>query len=197
MSSPATIAICIGHSRRVTGSLDGGAESCDSVSSEWAFNDALGRLIVERLHEAHGLTAILVNDYKGESYGSAMRWLAGYLRGLGNIKLAVELHFNSDEDPAANGHEWLYWHASPKGKLVAAVLAMEMTLSHLGIRSRGVKPKDSGDRGSEFLRLTHCPAVICEPFFGSNAKDWETARRQPEAIAIAIAQALASVLPRL
>ena len=192
------IAICIGHSRRIENDhRDGGAESCVPLSSEWQYNDALGRLIVERLHDAHGLDAILVNDYQGGSYGSAMRWLAGYLRGLGTIKLAVELHFNSADDPQANGHEWLHWHASPKGRLVAAILAMEMTLSRLGIRSRGVKAIDGGDRGGEFLRLTHCPAVICEPFFGSNAQDWQLARQQPEAIAIVIAQALAQALPRL
>jgi N-acetylmuramoyl-L-alanine amidase len=195
--NPATIAICVGHSRRVHGRREGGAVSCEPASSEWAFNDALGRLVIERLHDAHGLTAILVNDYQGESYGGAMRWLAGYLRGLGNIKLAVELHFNSADDPKANGHEWLHWHASPKGKLVAAILAMEMTLSRLGIRSRGVKAIDGGDRGGEFLRLTHCPAVICEPFFGSNAQDWETARAQVEALAATIARALAEAMPRL
>ena len=195
--NPATIAICIGHSRRIHGRRDGGAESCAPISTEWAYNDALSRRIIEILHDAYGIPAILINDYQGESYGAAMRWLAAYLRGLRGIKLAVELHFNSADDPQANGHEWLYWHASPKSKMVADLLTTAMTLSHLGIRSRGAKPIDGGARGGEFLRLTHCPAVICEPFFGSHAKDWETARTRVDTIAATIADALARSLPRL
>lgn len=192
-----SVAICIGHSRRIDGRREGGAESCAPVSTEWAFNDALGRKIVELLHDRHEIPAILINDYEGDGYGAAMRWLAARLRAEGDIKLAVELHFNSDDDPDANGHEFLHWHTSQKGKLVAAILAMEMTLSHLPIRSRGVKPIKSGGRGDQFLRLTHCPAVICEPFFGSNARNWETARANPEIIAAAIAKAIATALQRL
>ena len=38
-------------------------------------------------------------------------------------------------------------------------------------KTRGIKERKSG-RGSEFLRQTPCPAVICEPFFGDNEGDW-------------------------
>lgn len=197
MSSPETIAICIGHSRRLKGHREGGARSCAPVTSEWDFNDALGRVVIERLHDAHGLSAILVNGYEGGSYGAAMRWLGAYLRGLGNIRLAVELHFNSADDARANGHEVLYWHASEDGEALARRISRELTQSRLGIISRGVKAKDGGDRGAEFLRLTHCPAVIVESFFGSNASDWALARREPEALAIAIAQGIATAYPLL
>lgn len=197
MSEPASIAICIGHSRRrPDGSVEGGAISHDGTSSEWNYNRNLARLVATELQEAHGLPAILVNDYQGASYGAAMRWLAGYLRGLGKIKLAVELHFNSAEVPTARGHEWLYWHASPQGKRLAAALNLEMRWGFPSIPARGAKALDSGARGAEFLRLTHCPAVICEPFFGSNAQDWETASTHQEGIARCIAGALSSAITR-
>jgi N-acetylmuramoyl-L-alanine amidase len=32
--------------------------------------------------------------------------------------------------------------------------------------------KTTSQRGGQFLRGTHCPAVICEPFFGSNQAEW-------------------------
>lgn len=197
MSSPATIAICIGHSRRIEGRRDGGAVSCKPQSTEWAYNDALGRMIVERLHDVHGIDAVLVNDYQGNGYGAAMRWLAAYLRGLGNIKLAVELHFNAADNPQARGHEWLHWHASTKGKLLAAELSTSYSLTLPGIPARGVKALDDSARGAEFVRLTHCPAVICEPGFGSNQTDWDNLRLNPERIAAAIATALAANVKRL
>jgi N-acetylmuramoyl-L-alanine amidase len=40
-----------------------------------------------------------------------------------------------------------------------------------GIKSRGLKPLTVGSRGSEFVRLTHCPAILTEPFFGTNHID--------------------------
>lgn len=197
MSSPATIAICIGHSRRIDGRRDGGAVSCKPQSTEWAYNDALGRMIVERLHDQFGIDAELVNDYQGSGYGAAMRWLAGYLRGLGKIKLAVELHFNSADNAQARGHEWLHWHASSKGKLLAAELSTAFSLAQPKIPARGVKALDDGSRGAEFVRLTHCPAVICEPGFGSNQADWDALRLNPELIALTLATALASAVKRL
>jgi N-acetylmuramoyl-L-alanine amidase len=39
-------------------------------------------------------------------------------------------------------------------------------------KDRGIKGKGPRDRGSYFLRKTHCPAVITEPFFGSNQQEW-------------------------
>jgi hypothetical protein len=32
--------------------------------------------------------------------------------------------------------------------------------------------------GAQFLRLTHCPAAITEPIFGSNETDWRLAATQ-------------------
>jgi len=45
-----------------------------------------------------------------------------------------------------------------------------------------------------FLRGTHCPAVICEPFFGSNPGDWQTAKDKKTNIARAIAEGILEYL---
>ena len=59
------------------------------------------------------------------------------------------------------------------------------------LTSRGIKPRKSGTRGSGFLRGTHCPAVICEPFFGTNPDvDWPIAVAEKPLIAQVIADGL-------
>lgn len=189
------IAVCVGHSRRVgAGRAEGGAWTHDGKVSEWQWNDALARAVVADLHDRHGLDACLVNDYGCRSYGEAMRWLAGELRADG-VGLAVELHFNSASE-TANGHEWLHHAGSVKGRLAATELHLAMCRAFPGIRARGVKTPISG-RGEAFLSLTHCPAVIAEPFFGSNKHDWATMYRQPEKLATALAAGLAAALRRM
>lgn len=193
----ATIALCIGHSRRrADGTPEGGAITHDGAISEWAWNRELAREIATVLHDRHGLHAVIINDYGRREYDAAMAWLARHLRDLGGIRLAVELHFNSHE-PAANGHEWLHWHSSTKGRLAATELHLAMSRHFPGLRARGVKPRASGDLGALFLRLTHCPAVIAEPFFGSNAQDWRALSGRAAALAAALAEGIAAGHARL
>jgi N-acetylmuramoyl-L-alanine amidase len=179
------VAICIGHSRKINGRLDGGAVAADGTS-EWTYNSSLAPAIAATL-ASEGVASILVDDYDGGSYGASMRWLAGHLRSA-NATVAIELHFNS-ATPTARGHEWLYWHSSAMGRLLAEELdsAMREALPLSILPARGAKPRNSRDRGAEFLRLTHCPAVIAEPFFGSNKHDWNVALDHRAKIAAAIA----------
>jgi hypothetical protein len=196
MNDPATIALCVGHSRLLAnGRPEGGAWTHDGSMSEWKWNSALVRVIAAELHDHHGIAAFIFNDYGPREYYGAMDWLGKEIRELGNIKLAAELHFNSSS-PSANGHEWIHWAGSIKGRLAATELHLSMMRKFPGIRARGVKTPIDG-RGAEFLKKTHCPAVICEPFFGSNAHDWETMRRNPEKLATAIADGLAAAHRRL
>lgn len=192
MKDPATVALCVGHSRRqASGCPEGGAVTHDGQVNEWTYNHKLAQLIATELHDEHGIHAYILNDYGERPYSAAIAWLAAELRALGNIRLAVELHFNA-ATPAATGHEWLYWHSSHKGKLLATHLHLAMCRNVPGIKARGVKPRTSSDRGSEFLRRTHCPAVIAEPFFGSHPNDWRIARAHQSIIAKAIAAGIAA-----
>jgi N-acetylmuramoyl-L-alanine amidase len=60
--------------------------------------------------------------------------------------------------------------------------------------SRGSKAKVTGERGGEFLKLTHCPAVIAEPFFGDNPQEWEVASSSVSAMAEAMATGIIDYL---
>ena len=163
MSKP-RVAICVGHSR----SGDNGATSVSGVS-EWDFNvDIAGRVKI-RL-EGDGIDVDIVQDYHGRSYGSAMRWLARLLK-QSQVDIAVELHFNA-ASPSAEGFEYLHWQTSKNGKRLAQCLLDSHAKFFPETKNRGLKPKGPGSRGSMFLKLTHCPAVITEPFFGTNLDEW-------------------------
>jgi N-acetylmuramoyl-L-alanine amidase len=185
------VAICIGHSRSVNGRIEGGAVSVGG-ESEWSYNRQLGEMIVDELGK-RAIDTVEISRYNGPSYGSAQRWLAKTLKDC-KATIAIELHFNCSDDENANGHEWLYWSNSINGKLLAKSIHDNMCLGVNEIKSRGAKPRFHGDRGSEFLSGTHCPAVICEVGFGSNPKDWSLMVSKKLDIARAIAQGVMDYL---
>jgi N-acetylmuramoyl-L-alanine amidase len=196
MTPEQQIALCIGHSRFIGERRDGGAVAADGKTNEWTFNRFLASLIAEFLHDQHGLNSVIIDAYQGTSYSKAMRWLAAELKEIGGVALAVELHFNA-ANGKAGGHEWLHWHNSKHATLAAMELHMAVSQALPALKCRGLKPIGASDRGGEFLRLTHCPSVICEPFFGDNPQDWALANGAKESLAIALAAGLAAASKRL
>lgn len=189
--TPQLVALCVGHSRKINGHPEGGAVSVGGVS-EWTYNCELAAMVQVLLAKGR-VNSRVYSEYEGGWYGTAQRWLASVLR-LDHVTLAVEFHFNSSDNPTANGHEWLYWGTSVRGKILAQSLHAEMCLGVPQLKARGIKPKTASDRGAEFLKGTHCPAVILEPFFGSNASDWQTAADRKNSIARAIAAGILEYL---
>lgn len=180
------VAICVGHSRKINGRTEGGAIAVDGTQ-EWAYNNELAGMIWRELRYAD-INCFVVDEYHGTGYTDAMKWLASHLDGRG-AKLAIELHFNASSG-GARGHEWLHWGSSLKSQTFAEALHDSFKASFPAMKDRGVKAKSSSDRGAEFLRLTKCPAVIAEPFFGDNTEDWQTATQSKEEIAKAIARGI-------
>ena len=176
------VAICVGHSREG----DNGAVSVDGTS-EWTFNADLAKRIAGHL-KMHGIKSFIVDKYEGHGYGAAMRWVAAHVEQQ-HASCAVELHFNGATG-TATGHEWLYWGNSARSKELAESLRQEFRMEFPDQRDRGVKAKASGDRGGEFLRLTHCPAVICEPFFGDTPSEWQFALANRDNLAAVIAHGI-------
>ena len=182
------IALAIGHSR----SGDNGAVSVGGVS-EHAFNTDIGER-TKAILDRNGIESEVITEYIGGSYSVAMSWVAERIRDI-KADLAVELHFNS-ASPSANGHEFLYWKTSTNGKKLAESFAKAYGENFPLSRARqdaGTLGISGGERGSQFLKKTHCPSVILEPFFGSNAIEWEAAKTSPERIANAYAAAIMSI----
>lgn len=176
------IGICIGHSRKG----DRGAVS-QWGETEWDYNSKVAGHLKAEL-EARGVSCVVIDDYRYGGYSSGIRHCAKLLRDA-KVTHAVELHFNS-AGASANGAEWLHWHSSGGGKRLAEGLRRAFVSAFPMVRDRGLKARQKGQRGALFLRATHCPAVILEPFFGSSAKDAATFRGGEKALARAYAEGL-------
>jgi N-acetylmuramoyl-L-alanine amidase len=162
------IAICIGHSRIIKGRYDGGAYSPFLKINERDFNLQVASIMQVKLAK-RDIDSKIYSHYHGSGYGAAMQDIADQIKD-DKATLAVELHFNS-ATPTARGHEWLYWETSKRGKMIAESFEEAFSAAFPQIPSRGIKPIGRASRGGTFLRNTHCPAIITEPFFGSNDTD--------------------------
>jgi len=180
------VAICVGHSR--AGDL--GAYSVDGTS-EWAYNSGVAADLCAILDE-RGIENVLIDRYWGGGYALSISWLADKIRDM-DCQLALELHFNA-AGGHAKGFEYLFWHTSPKGRAMAEKLNAAQELAIGKFPSRGAKPRTASHRGSLFLRQTHCPAVICEPFFGDNLDEWRYYSRRQNELATIYADAIESWL---
>lgn len=189
MSTKRTVAVCVGHSRKG----DKGAVNTAGVS-EYDFNRRVGVSLCAML-ESKGYDAVLFDSYAGNGYASAMRWVGEQCR-LIKATCAVELHFNS-AGPFAEGHEWLYWGRSASSKRLAESFDSCFRKRFPAARARGAKHLGLDDRGSLFLRLTPCPAVILEPFFGSNKAETDFFSTRHAALAESYTDAIDGYLPSL
>ena len=183
------VGLAVGHSRLGD---QGAYTTGDHTLSEWDFNRDLVRRIGHLLSNNHGWASggdyVIYDQYPYKSYTGGINYLARKLI-EDNIDAVIELHFNS-ASPSASGHEWLYWHTSRGGKTLAALLRDEMEEAYPDMISRGAKPRKPRQRGSAFLRKTHCYAVIGEPFFGTNVDEWRSINHSRGKLAGVYARAL-------
>lgn len=168
LKGDAKVALCVGHAR----SNDAGAIAFNGIYEEPFNNDIVKRVQAELA--SRGIQAEIINYYPGSGYGQAMKWLAKHLLDNG-FTHAFEFHFNS-ATPSAHGYEYLHWHKSKKGVIMANVFQRLHGETFLDKTSRGVEPlgDEAHERGVLFCSITHCPAIILEPFFGSNKEDAES-----------------------
>lgn len=181
------VAILVGHSRLKNGHPEGGARSATGVS-EHEYNMGLAHKLQKQL-ASRGVRSQIIGWYEGNNYAQAMTWLSSEVQRMDAV-CAIELHFNAS-GPGANGHEWLYWHTSDESKALAYSIDVQFVKMLPQLRQRGIKAIRTGERGSMFCRKMHCPSIIAEPFFGTNAEDWSTAQTDKDTIAAAMATGIA------
>jgi len=149
------VAICIGHNSR-----NKGAFSLYLNQSEFDYNTRIANLVKQQIDVE------IFNRYKTTGYTKEIENLALRVNRK-EFDLVVELHFNAAA-PTAEGYEALYFHTSTKGKEYAKSFCNAIGNEFGGV-NRGAKPlsKDT-DRGFLFVQKMNAPALILEPFFGSN-----------------------------
>lgn len=154
------LALIVGHNEKKQGAV-----RSDSGETEWQFNSRVADLAVEYARKNYPNLDVRVFfrvpglGYRKEIervYDETDRWGAN---------LTNELHFNSHADKSARGTEVLTSGTASSFKF--AEITQRRLLAAFGTRDRGVKTRKVG-RGAESLISGKAPAILSEPFFGSN-----------------------------
>lgn len=159
------VSICIGHSRIG----DKGASSVGGVS-EWVYNRNVAYALKLELLK-RGFDATIFSEYPRKGYTNAMKWLASEIK-LRQSACCIELHFNSADRYDASGFEYLFLDGSVRGERFATFMHTAHSEHYTKQEDRGIKGISRNGRGYGFVKYTPCPAVIAEPFFGSNVGEW-------------------------
>lgn len=167
------IALVIGHNARSQGAV-----RVTDRRSEYDWNGVLADAIRDC---CPGQYVVIRRTTGAGEIGRAYREV-----NASGAKASVELHFNSVATPQATGTETLT--SGTKGSLRLANLIQPAMTAVLGLRDRGLVTirKGSGGRGEASLWTGNPPAVLLEPYFGSNPGDCAVADRNFHALARAI-----------
>lgn len=172
-------AVIIGHDQ-----VERGAKAVSPLNCfEYEYNSEIARLM-EKQAEDFQLQLQVFDRNKGllTAYKQVNEWalFTPY------PACAMELHFNSTTDRSARGAEVLW--VSKEAEILAELTQTEVLQAlYFNISSgipprcnRGAKQLTKGGRGYLNLSLAKVPAVIVEPFFGSNQEDCWRALGQTE-----------------
>lgn len=171
------IGIVVGHN-----SVAQGAVRCTDRRSEFDWNGELARLI--ELHDSASVGVFFRTPGGGYSaeidrvYGETDAWGAD---------VTVELHFNSVAASTAEGCVML--SSGTSGSLLLAREMQKRCLAVMQNRDRGVRVLGRHDRGGRSLWQGRAPAVLIEPYFGSNAEDCTRSHNRMDQLAEAIFRA--------
>jgi N-acetylmuramoyl-L-alanine amidase len=164
------VAIVVGHN-----SAAKGARALAPISEhEFTYYNRIADEMV-RLARG-GLTAKRFNRVKTTGYSREIDTVYAQVDDYG-ADISIELHFNA-ASPAATGTETLSSGSSRSLKLAKAM--QDAMLPALGLRDRGVKIVAKTERGGRSLHAGRPPAVLVEPFFGSNTGDCRAAAKLGE-----------------
>lgn len=166
-----TIALVIGHNERQPG-----ARRVTDGVQEYAWNSDLAAAIAALAPDRYRI----VRRTPGPGEVSRAYAIVDGLRVAGS----VELHFNSAASPAATGTETLT--SGTTGSLRLARAMQARMVAALGLRDRGLVTRARGERGGASLWSGRAPAVLLEPYFGSNPGDCARADARFAQLAAAI-----------
>lgn len=152
------IGIVIGHNTKAQGAV-----RATDGRTEYDWNGDLAAAIAQHLPPMYRVFRRHPIGYSAEIrqvYAEADAWGAD---------ATIELHFNA-AGVGSTGTETL--HSGSSGSVALAKEVQAGMLRALGLRNRGmIERKRGSGRGWESLHAGRAPAVLIEPYFGSNPKD--------------------------
>jgi hypothetical protein len=154
------LAIVVGHEDKARG-----ANSLSPLSlSEYLYNEIIAALMVKEC----GMCGVDGKIFKRNGTD-----IAGVVRNVNAWvpDASIELHFNSTGDSSVGGTET--WFVSSESEKLAQEVQRNMCVvfKRSGHGNRGAKEFALGARGRSNISGMNHPAVLVEPFFGSNAED--------------------------
>jgi N-acetylmuramoyl-L-alanine amidase len=161
------LALIVGHNAKAKGAV-----RVDTGESEYDFNRRVAGLAMEYARKNYpGLHVVKILRAPSDSVRDEIR--AAYARAdaLG-VDATIELHFNAHSNKSARGCETLHPNTTA-GNMLACQVQMKMIAAFPELRNRGIKQVGPSERGGVSLTSSFRPAVIVEPFFGSNQGDCE------------------------
>lgn len=178
------IAIVVGHNSKAQGAvrvLDG--------RTEFDWNNELAALI-----QSHDPANIRVfRREAGGGYSAEIDRVYKQVDAWG-ADVSMELHFNASVNPKANGGETL--SSGTNGSMALAKQVRTRLTKVLGNTDRGIKIVGRHDRGGRSLWQGRAPAILTEPYFGSNPSECLTAQMHMDEMAEAYYRgALAFLVP--
>lgn len=165
------IAIVIGHNSKAQGAtrvLDG--------RTEFDWNGELAEMI--QSHDPDNIRVF--RRERGGGYSAEIDRVYAQVDEWG-ADASIELHFNGSVNPQANGGETL--SSGSSGSMALAKQVRERVSKALGNTDRGVKKLGRKDRGGRSLWQGKAPAILIEPYFGSNAAECLTAQMNMDELA--------------
>lgn len=181
--APATplprLAVIVGHSRKAPGAWG----KPPVGMNEYFWNTDLAAMMAKAAQGVEMQTFFRDDGGVRGAYGSALAWDAGAI---------MELHFNAAASISATGTETIHIDRPGTAKLAQAV--QKAMVGALGLRDRGVKLPWEGRGQSNLEAAGVVPAVIIEPFFGSNTADCTRAAERMGELAKALVGAGAAFL---
>lgn len=159
------IALIIGHTKN----KDKGAYSETLKQTEFDYNLQVAEALKSIKPEMFDIHIHEIQDYYQRQKGMA------YKLNQKSYDLVIEMHFNA-ASPTAHGTETLYYFNSIKGKKYAEIMSKQIS-DDFSTKLRGVNGAkalvNKNDRGYWFVYLPKAPAIMLEPFFGSNSEESE------------------------
>lgn len=168
------IAIVVGHNSRAQGAV-----RVTDGRTEFDWNGELAGLI--QSHDPQNIRVFRREPGGGYSaeidrvYRAVDEWGAD---------CSIELHFNASANRRANGCLMLSSGTSGSMRLARAV--QRRCAGVMGGNSRGVQTRRRHERGGRSLWQGRAPAILTEPYFGSNARECLVASQHMDELAEAI-----------
>lgn len=164
------LALVVGHNQ-----IRQGAHSAHLDVSEWTYWSRWAQdFALANDPSVSGFIAKVFYRPGDVGYGAEIRQVYGEVDAWG-ADASVELHFNSVKSKVAHGCEMLSSGSKLSMALAAEVQKNTVFYCYEGDErkavNRGVRTPMEGDRGYMSLHTGRCPAIIAEPFFGSNSND--------------------------